>query len=126
MKKHVRRHAVVSIALAALICGLPGAARTQAGQGSQGNQGNQDEDGRGGPGESQRIHTALVESATLGRMTSRGGGIHRRDGEDQMKRRAIGIGARALGLAVTPSSHAGFGHGLGLGQGNEDNEGGNR
>src|SRR5262245_5550904 len=58
MKKHVRRHAVVSIALAALICGLPGAARTQAGQGSQGNQGNQDEGGRGGPGESQRIHTA--------------------------------------------------------------------
>src|SRR5262245_65506839 len=58
MKKHARRHAVVSIALAALICGLPGAARTQAGQGSQGNQGNQDEGGRGGPGESQRIHTA--------------------------------------------------------------------
>jgi len=73
MKKHVRRHAVVSIALTALICGLPGAARTQAGQGSQGNQRNQDEDGRGGPGESQRIQTALVESATLGRMTSRGG-----------------------------------------------------
>src|SRR5262249_4024146 len=53
MKKHVRRHAVVSIALAALICGLAGAARTQAGQGSQGNQGNQDEGGRGGPGEIQ-------------------------------------------------------------------------
>jgi hypothetical protein len=58
MKRHVRRHAVVSIALAALICGLPGAARTQAGQGSQGNQGNQDEGGRGGPGESRRIHRA--------------------------------------------------------------------
>jgi len=55
MKKHVRTHAVVSIALATLICGLPGAARTNAGQG---NQGNQDEGGRGGPGESQRIHTA--------------------------------------------------------------------
>jgi hypothetical protein len=43
-----------------------------------------------------------------------------------MKRRAIGIGGRALGLAVTPASHAGFGHGLGLGQGNGDTEGGNR
>jgi hypothetical protein len=31
MKRHVRRHAVVSIALAALVCSLPGAARTQAG-----------------------------------------------------------------------------------------------
>jgi len=58
MKKHVRRHAVVSIALAALICGLPGAARTQAGQGSVGNQGNQDEGGRGGPGANRRIHAA--------------------------------------------------------------------
>ena len=35
MKKYVRRHVAVSIALAALICGLPGAARTRAGQGSQ-------------------------------------------------------------------------------------------
>jgi hypothetical protein len=39
MKRHVRRHAVVSIALAALICGLPGAARTQAGQGNGDNEG---------------------------------------------------------------------------------------
>src|SRR5262245_11986454 len=55
MKKHVRTHAVVSIALATLICGLPGAARTNAGQGHQGNQGGQDV---GGPDESHRIHTA--------------------------------------------------------------------
>ena len=55
MKIHVRRHAVVSNALAALICGQPAPARTQARQGSQGNQ---DEGGRGGPSESRRIHTA--------------------------------------------------------------------
>jgi len=44
MKKHVRSHVVVSIALAALICGLPGAASAQAGQRSRGNQ-------EGGPSE---------------------------------------------------------------------------
>src|SRR5262249_6063983 len=55
MKKRVRRHVVVSIALAALICGLPGAARTQAGQGGQGNP---DEAGLGGPSERPQSHTA--------------------------------------------------------------------
>src|SRR5215510_8149992 len=55
MKKHVRTHAVVSIALATLICGFPGAARPNAGQGNQGNQGSQD---GGGPDGSHRIQTA--------------------------------------------------------------------
>jgi hypothetical protein len=31
-----------------------------------------------------------------------------------MKRRAIGIGALAQSLALTPASHAGFGHGLAM------------
>jgi hypothetical protein len=41
-----------------------------------------------------------------------------------MRRRAIGIGALALSLALTPASHAGSGRGSASGQGNGEHQGG--